>query len=418
MITSITPVAAGQRTGLLDTLRGFALLGILMVNIHLFYQPVSLLMLGYTGDPTKFTFGIEAIVKFLFEGKFYTLFSFLFGYGFWLFLDKKSDDKANVVPVYRRRMLFLLLFGLAHIVLLWAGDILLFYAIFGFVLIMFRKCSDSATLKWSIVLAFIPALLYLMILLLIRLGSATPQGEEMIRASFDQSVANIKQMIELATNAYSSGTFGEIVSVRIKEFSSLLGGVFFFYPVALAMFLVGMLAARHKLIVNSGEHLPFFRKMLWLGLIIGLIFNVLYAISYQRTPFGVTGIWTFVMTISHSVGGIAFCAVYIAGFAILTAKGKLRFVFESLAPVGRMALTNYLMQSVISTTLFYSYGFALFGRVTAGQALIIALLIFVLQIIYSKYWLRYFHYGPMEWLWRTLTYMKQQPFRKKSGLIE
>ncbi len=399
---------------MLDTLRGFALLGILMVNIHLFYQPVSLLMLGFSGDPTKFTFNLDVIVKFFFEGKFYTLFSFLFGYGFWLFMSKGTTEPAHIIPVYRRRLLVLLLFGVIHIVLLWAGDILLFYALFGFVLILFRKSSDRKTIKWSVALALIPSIVYMLIFLSIRLGSMTPEGAQAIKASFDESIAGMRQMVEVATTAYSTGSFGEIVSARIKEFSSLLGGMIFFYPVALAMFLIGMLAARHKIIVNYIEHLTLFKKLFWWGLVVGVIFNILYVISYQRSPMGITNLWALLVSISHTVGGIAFCMVYVAGFVMLSVKGKLQWVSRWLAPVGRMALTNYLMQSVISTTLFYSYGFALFGKVSTLQALVIALVIFLVQIIYSRYWLQHYQYGPMEWLWRSLTYLKKQPFRKQS----
>ena len=414
MTPSITPVLSEQRVAMLDTLRGFALLGILMVNIHLFYQPVSLLMLGFTGDPTKFTFDLDVIVKFFFEGKFYTLFSFLFGYGFWLFISKESTDSVKIIPVYRRRLLVLLLLGVIHIVLLWAGDILLFYALFGFVLILFRNSSDRKTIKWSVALALMPSIVYLMLILAIRLGSMTPEGAQAIEASFNESIAGMRKLVEVATLAYSTGSFGEIVSARLKEFSSLLGGMIFFYPVALAMFLTGMLAARRRLIVNYQENLPLFTKLFWWGLTIGVIFNILYVISYQRSPMGVTSVWALLVSISHTVGGIAFCMVYVAGFVMLSVKGKLQWVSKWLAPVGRMALTNYLMQSVISTTLFYSYGFALFGKVSTWQALVIALVIFLVQMLYSRYWLQYYQYGPMEWLWRSLTYLKKQPFRKLS----
>ncbi len=126
MQTRLNPIGQSERIGLIDALRGLAIFGILMVNMPLMFQPMSQMMLGASENASVLQIISESFIKFFFEGKFYVLFSFLFGYGFWIFLSKPTTDGQSIVPVYRRRVFFLLLFGIGHITLLWAGDILFF----------------------------------------------------------------------------------------------------------------------------------------------------------------------------------------------------------------------------------------------------------------------------------------------------
>ncbi len=414
MTPLITPTVPNQRIELLDALRGFAIFGILMVNMPLFYKPLTSMLLGYTGSDSTLNLMSELFIKFFFEGKFYVLFSMLFGYGFWMFINRNTNDGKSIIPTFRLRVFFLLLFGISHVVLLWAGDILVFYSILGFILILFRKKSDRGLIKWAVWLALIPSIVMLIGWGFYLLASLQPESKEAFDAGIQGNAAQMRQLAEESAIAYSSGSFSEIVNARLKEFSNLLfGGILVFYPVVLAMFLFGAWAARKGIIANYQRHLPFFRKALAWGLAVGVIANLLYTYAYIQAPLGELGLWGFLGTSMHTLGGVMFCLVYVSAIVLLTSKGKLKKISSLMAPVGRMALTNYLLHSIICTTLFLPYGFGLFGKFTAWQGVLLTIVIFLLQIPFSRFWLNRFNYGPFEWLWRSLTYMKAQPFVKK-----
>jgi uncharacterized protein len=410
MNTSISPFSASERHALLDILRGFAIFGILMVNMQYFYRPTSLMLVGYTGSADTTGLFSEAFIKFFFEGKFYVLFSMLFGYGFWIFLNKKSNE-PGIIPFYRRRLFILLLIGIAHVVLLWPGDILVYYALFGFILLLFRRKSDRGLVKWAVWLALVPAMLALLMYLMFFLASMNPESKAAFEDSVLERMGFLTAFTSQATEIYSEGSFSQIVSVRLKEYLMLLPGILFFYPVVLGMFLLGVWSARKGLITRYKDHIPFFRKTLWIGLTSGGAASLIYVYSYFSAQMGGTDLASFLAALTHIAGGFFLCLFYVSAIILLYHNNKLR-IGKYLAPVGRMALTNYLLQSVICTTLFLSYGLGLFGQITVLQGILLSILIFGLQIPFSMLWLGHFSYGPAEWLWRSLTYQKWQPFKK------
>ena len=240
------PIAPGGRLILLDILRGFAIFGILMVNMKIFNNPLTIMMMPLHEMSAGESLIPDYFVRFFFEGKFYTLFSLLFGYGFWIFMNKQLES-GSILPIFKRRLFVLLMFGTLHILLLWAGDILFFYALLGFFLILFRKSSDRKIAIWGTVLVFLPSLLMLIMLGFISLGSMTPEGKSAIDASFQESIDTFKTLIENAYQIYGSGSFADITAIRVKEWLTLLPGMFFFYPSVLGMFLFGTWAARKGL---------------------------------------------------------------------------------------------------------------------------------------------------------------------------
>jgi uncharacterized protein len=414
MTPLITPTAGGQRIELLDALRGFAIFGILMVNMQLFHQPITSMLIGYSGSETTLDLVSVLFTKFFFEGKFYVLFSMLFGYGFWIFINRTTNAGKSIIPTFRLRIFFLLLFGILHVVMLWAGDILVFYALLGFVLILFRKKSDRGLVKWAVWLALIPSIVMLIGWGFYLIASMQPESKDAFEAAMQGNASQMKQLAEESAIAYSNGKFSEIVNARLKEYSNLFfGGIVVFYPVVLAMFLFGVWAARKGIIANYQNHLPFFRKALVWGLALGVVANSLYTYAYIQVPIGEFGLWGFLGTSMHTLGGFMLCLVYVSGIVLMTSKGKLKKLRSLMAPVGRMALTNYLLHSIICTTLFLPYGFGLFGKFTAWQGILLTIVIFLLQIPFSRFWLNRFNYGPFEWLWRSLTYWKVQPFVRK-----
>ena len=410
-VSNLSPVAQSQRIVLLDTLRGMAILGILMVNLPLMFAPLTSMLVKAHAQDSLINEGAQFVIKFFFEGKFYVLFSMLFGYGFWLFLSKKAGN-ANVTSVYLRRVLILLMFGILHVVLLWGGDILVFYALLGSLLMAFQRVSDRGLIKWAIALAATPVAITLLFWGLISLVMLVPEAKEMISSQLDSGVSVFEAFNVKAVEVYTAGSFADIVKLRLEEYKILLPGLLFFYPNVLAMFLLGVWAARRNLISRYREHLDFFRKAFWWGLFVGLPFGALFYVSFGKVNPSLPGPWEVLNSLSMIVGGFFTSLFYVSSVVLLISRGKLGFLQKYFAPVGRMALTNYLMHSIIGAFLFHSYGLGLFGKVQMWQSIVITLTIFALQIPLSKLWLKHFYFGPFEWVWRSLTYLKPQPFMK------
>ncbi len=413
MKTNISPVSAANRIEILDVLRGLAILGILVVNMQLFYQPLTTVLIGYQGHESMLDKVAEVFIKFFFEGKFYVIFSFLFGYGFFIFINKESNGAVNPLPFFRRRAFFLLVFGIAHLVFLWGGDILIYYALFGFLLILFRKVSDKGLLRWAIAFALIPLVLTTLFAGLMYMAMNIPEAAGQAQASFEQSMAQTIALHQRASEVYSSGSFQEIMNIRLTEYANVsFGAILFFYPVVMTMFLLGYLAARRGILKNIAENIGLLKKAAVWGIAVGAPLAAVYAFSYYKVSPVEMNLTTISATLSSTFGGIFLGMFYVSGMALLLHKGKLSYCKKQLAPVGRMALTNYLLQTLVCTTMFYGYGFGLFEKITVWQGLVLSFIIFGLQIPSSRWWLNKFYYGPFEWLWRCLTYWKIQPLRR------
>lgn len=406
MTEHLQPVDAGRRIQLLDILRGTAIFGILAVNMPLMNAPITTILASvrlWEGLPDRI---MEVVITLFFEGKFYALFSLLFGYGFWLFLNKPSAEGRSVLPPYRRRVFVLLIIGILHVVLLWAGDILIYYALFGFLLILFRKASDRKLFRWAIALILIPIILTFIMTLMVSLAGFDPEAAAGVQAGLDAQKDRMNAQVMKALEIYSQGSFAEIVRMRIAEWLTLLPGLLFFYPNVMAMFLLGMLAGRRRYLAESESHAPLFKKILHWGLIVGLPANIFFAWAAYHGPSGDPTWPNALGVICFGFGGPALTLAYISGIVLLFRKGCLKKAAAWLAPVGRMALTNYLLHSVISALLYHSYGFGLYGKVSIWQSFLIAAAIFAFQAAGSRLWLSRFRFGPMERLWRTLTYLK------------
>lgn len=405
METVCRPVKKKERIVALDVLRGLALLGILMVNLPLMYEPISKMLLGSPENASTSHLIGEGIIKFFFEGKFYVIFSMLFGYGFWMFLNKEQTAGKSIVGLYRKRIFFLLLFGLFHIVFLWAGDILFFYALFGFVLIWFRKASDKKIKRWIVALLSFPIVFSALVLLMIQGFSGIPEAQSAMDASFQETSRQYGELASRAAEIYANGSFSDIINIRVEEYFTLFfGALFYFCPVILAMFLVGFLAAKRGYIANYQDHIGMFRSVFKGGLILGLITNGLYVLAYRNANMIIPDAWSLLSTSMHIIGGVSLGMFYVSAVILLFQRNKASCLQEYIAPTGRMALTNYFTHSVVAVILFHPWGLGLFGKIDVWAGIAIALVVFVLQIFISKWWLRDHRFGPMEWLWRRLTY--------------
>lgn len=386
--TTLAPVQGKERIHILDILRGFAVFGILAVNIGGFANP--LFFPGYT--PPEFMPWYDEWAKklmmFFAEGKFYTIFSFLFGLGFSIQLARAEARGRDARSFYPRRLWLLFGFGLFHTLFFWIGDILRHYALLGFALFGFRKRSDRSLLIWAGVFL---ALGFLLIGLLGGPhGTADPEA-----LPFD--------VIGMAREAHTSRSFIDVISFQ------LLSGVFSFIaivltqaPSVMALFLLGLLAGRIRFFEQLSENCTTLKKAALWGLLMGLVFNALFVFSENA----------WLASLGFIAGAPALAAVYVSGLSWLSLQTTGAILLDPLASVGRMALTNYILQSVICALIFNGYGLGLYEKVGAAGLWGITFAIYLPQIPLSVWWLSRFQFGPLEWLWRSLTYGKRQPIVK------
>ncbi|MFZ0547837.1 MAG: M20/M25/M40 family metallo-hydrolase, partial [Candidatus Promineifilaceae bacterium] len=402
------PVRGKERIDFVDILRGFAVLGILVVNMYSFAGAQS------GANNLGWQNGLDRIIiilsEFLIRAKFYTLFSFLFGWGMGLQLLRAQERGVRFVPLYLRRLIILLIFGLIHGILIWSGDILTSYAMMGFLLLLFRNQPPKRLLIFAVVFFLIPIILNL------------PSGV------VDQFLVRYREFIalfhvgagRLGTRIYADGTYNQVLTERANTFLIVQASFLYYIGGIFGMFLIGLHVAKRRIFESVDDYLPLVKRVLVIGLILGVVFNGLFIYSQlmsaniSRWPEWVPEAYRgLIRTFSLTIGAPSLALFYTAAFILITRREAVKARLAStFGVVGRMALTNYLMHSIISTLIFYSYGLGLYGSITPRTALIFTVIIFYIQIRYSRWWFVEHQYGPAEWLWRTLTYGRRQPWRK------
>jgi len=405
-VTVAAPVTADERIASLDVLRGFAILGILIMNI----QSFSMIGAAYL-NPTAYgdLSGINRVVwtlSHLFaDMKFITIFSMLFGAGIVLFATRLESRGLRPGPVHYRRTFWLLLIGLAHGFLLWYGDILAVYSLTGFIAYLFWRRSPLALLITGVVLMLVGTLLY--VGAGVGIMMAPPEALDGIRAFWSPGAEQIAHEV-----AAMRGSWTEQMSVRVPEMISSLTVVFFMYYLwrTIGMMLIGM--ALFKWGVLSAERSRrFYGVTAVVGFVVGLPF-VWIGVA-RRFADGWSVPWSFFNGSQYNYWGSAFVALaYISIVMLVVKTGVLGRLRRALAAAGRMAFTNYLAQTVICTTIFYGHGLGLFGSVERVHQILIVFAVWIFQLWFSTFWLARFRFGPAEWLWRTLTYLKPQPMRR------
>ncbi len=404
----MVPIPAAERIISLDVLRGFALLGILISNMLYFSQPVELNGLRNGAWLTPVDWVVDWISVFLVEGKFYPLFALLFGLGFSIQLDRASSRGQNLSATYSRRLAILMGFGLLHGIFIWEGDILLAYAISGFALLLFRNCKTLTISVWAVALILLPALAILAggvgILLL-------SQNPDIARSMREEMADNPHEKLE-RIKAFVTGNYLDAISYRLSELLLHVLATMVFAPVFLGLFLLGLLAGRKRFLTDVAKNKRFLVRVMIVGGLLGLVGNFLGAWMIMAGSAQMDFGSFFVGTGIISIFGIGLTAAYVAGLVLLIHRRPKLASLPPLAAVGQMALTNYLLQSLIATTIFYGYGLGLGGEIGRLATIGIGLLIFAAQVLLCMVWLKYFRSGPMEWLWRSITYNTRQPMRR------
>lgn len=411
---TLAPVGAPDRIQALDALRGFALLGILLMNIEAFVGPLMNSMTGLDPSLQGADRTMDAAIYLLVQGKFFPLFSMLFGMGFAVMLMRADAAGRPFLGLYLRRIGTLLVLGLAHAVLLWPGDILVTYALMGLLLgLCFRGTPQSRLPKWGVAMMLLPVGLTLLMGLL---GSAMQAMPEEARAGFEQAMAaqgaQIDAQVEAQRLAYGSGSYAEATAQRASDFLSMLGFIFIFGAFILGLFLVGAWFTRSGAIARPEQHARLFWRLRWVALPVGL---AMVLVSYWMVPtmdFGRLDLTASTAQSLQMLGGAVMALAYLAWFVRGLQSPVLGRWLGLLAPAGRMALTNYLMQSLVCTTIFYGYGLGYFEQLPRAWQPLFVLTLFGLQVALSHWWLARFRFGPMEWLWRAATYLQLPPMRR------
>lgn len=412
---ALTPVAASERIETLDVLRGLALFGILTVNIAGFSWPYEYLLWQEEFFDSRADAVATWIIHFLSEGKFYPLFSFLFGLGAAIQMERANTHAAPFAGRFCRRLIVMLGFGLIHALFIWDGDILVWYALCGFLLLPFRKCQPKTILIWALSCLLIPVLLIVLCWAVLAGVSLVPEIGTAIEKVFDEHYGTYdeqREAVEEIIHVFASGSYSEIFRARLGNLIWMWLAGLFFLPGFLGLFLLGLYAGKRRIFQDIAANTTFIQRVLIWGMTIGLPLNLIYAVIMANSNLSDLH---FLWLLSYGLGGIAgptLSLAYAAAATLLFQRGRGRQWLRFLGPTGKMALSNYLLQSLICTTIFYSYGFGLFGAVGRATSLGLVALIFMMQIGFSAWWLNRFQFGPMEWLWRTLTYGKGQPMRR------
>ncbi|PUB17878.1 DUF418 domain-containing protein [Paenisporosarcina sp. OV554] len=381
----VQPTELHERVVAIDMMRGFSLLGIFIVNMLAFHTPFYYInpYTWYTDPSDKDTF---QWIDIAIQGSVYPLFSMLFGYGLMMQFRKSQERGISFIPLGLRRLSILLIIGILHAFLIWSGDILITYALSGFIVLFLLRLSRI----WLVTIAF---LLYVIpnmgLALLSYIVSAT--GEEFYTGF---------QEIESSLDAFGSGSWMDIFMQRAADWTYAnieSGSLLLIGMTILPYMLLGAAAAKGKLIERTSNKKTFWITLTAVTLVAG------FSIKLLPYLFEANFYYMFVQDI---FGGPLVAIGYAGLITLLCQLTIFRKLLNPVAKVGRMSMTTYLSQSVIATTIFYSYGFALYGKIDVLTGTWMAVGIFVIQMIFSEIWLSKFKQGPVEAIWKRVTYGK------------
>ncbi|MFC4403215.1 DUF418 domain-containing protein [Gracilibacillus xinjiangensis] len=388
MDQSIAPLQEKQRLIWIDAARGFAVFGIFIVNLPTFNGPYFLYGNGmnYWGEGEP---GIwQAIIDIFFQASFYSLFSFLFGFGMQIIFENLRNKGISPRKTMARRQVLLLVVGIVHAFIIWYGDILISYSIVGFLLLLFMYRKNITLVVWSICLLFIPALLLTGLLYLAR----------------DYMTLVNAAAIEASYQSFGAGSWNDIFRQNLTNwlYSNDIFNLLFTVANLLPIFLIGVIFARKKWLHDLQAHHHTLRTIWVLSFVLFIVFKA--GPYLMGNP-----LWLSIM--QDTLGGTSSAIFYVVSISLI--YKKIPSILDKFAYVGKMALSNYLFQSVIGVLLFYSIGFGLYGDLNPFQTILVAFIVFPVQIVLSYLWLKKFKRGPLEWVWRSLTYRSNLANKRK-----
>lgn len=382
-----SPVNPSERIDAVDALRGLALFGVMAINVTMEFR-VSIFeqFLPRAASALTFDSAAQIFLSTAIELKAFALFSLLFGAGLAIQFERLAEHPRRAV-LLMRRLIVLLAIGLLHLLLIWNGDILAEYSVAGLLLLPLLWAP-----RWLVAAGAA---------LLLALYVAMPLLPPLVPWP---ATGWVRQHVALAQQVYGSGGYREIVAFQISEVAAMLPLHVAIFPRTLGLFLLGVLAWRTRIIRCPADHRPLLLTVATTGILLGGALTVaeqMQALSGWRAHDAL-----------ERLGSIALALGYAAALFVILNTGTGKRMLGWAAPLGRMAFTNYLAQSVVFGFIFFGYGFGLFGRVGVVTALAIGMAVYVAQVLFSARWLEHYRFGPVEWLWRSLMYGSWQPMRR------
>jgi uncharacterized protein len=405
-MTNLVPVQPGKRVQSLDILRGIAILGILLMNT----QSFSMINAAYInptafGDFTGINKVIWIITHVVADQKFLGLFSVLFGAGIVLFANRAEEKGKKAGKLHYKRMFFLLLFGLLHAYLLWHGDILVTYALCGLWVFLFRRKSVKTLWTWGIIFMIVPLLIYLMSGF--SLNYMPEESVQQIMKAWQPDKAAVHEELMAF-----QGSWLQQMEMRAKlafEFQTFLFLIFMGWKIT-GWMLIGMALFKSGILSNQ-KSFVYYAKLAVFGIVIG------YFLSGYGVLKNIHNQWSleysmYFGSMFNYVGSVFTVIGYIGLVMLLVNKKFMSFLFQK---TGRLAFTNYILETAIFTTVFYGHGFGFYGKMDRFNQFILVVVTWIIIITFSRLWLKYFRYGPLEWVWRSLTYGRMASIYPEKG---
>lgn len=423
--TEISPLSEKNRIRIIDTIRGLAVLGILLANIIAYSFPGWEGASVWTHAKTSADYAFLYFISIFIGGKFFSLFSILFGFGLSIQYSRVKNPGNDYIQTYRRRLLILFIIGIIHGIFLYPGDILAFYALIGAIAFLFRNKSPVYLKRAFIYLISLAILILFLSIQLFPslLGDSEPEWKSLTQ----QRQVELKKAGEPETDDLELYLYQLMSNEERLNKQGPFWGLFLYQGVVylgigfplrlllvtwrcLPLFLLGMYFYKKGVFNDATKNRSTFRRWVISGLPLGIILHLI-AGGIQMS--GVNNIWTsMILAIVIVIGPLLMVIGYMGMAVLLSRFNLIDKIYNSIAAVGRMALTNYLFHSIVAGFLFRFYGLALYGDLQPLTTLWIALAIFILQMVISTWWLKYFNFGPFEWIWRKWTYRTLLPIKK------
>ena len=402
ILQSITGTAP-KRIEIIDSLRGFSLWGILISHLCIFFEAFDVSTLNST-NPSIPNIIISVINGIFFSGKFFAIFSFLFGLSFYIQMDRAAQKGFNFQWRFLWRIIILMAVGYVHS-LLFSGDILIIYAILGIFLVFMFRVKNRV-------------LIFLIIALLAGLPRFINYGIKHISGGGVTKVenTNMEEQMSRMSQIYRNGSFLEVVRFNAKEgFKAKADyqlGIEGRAYQTLALFFLGLLIGRTKYFERIEENMEVTRKLFKRSIWVTLGFMLLAAGLFMVTQGDMEKFISMLAMTFYNLFNLSFALLITTAFIIVYQRNKAQKFLHQMAPYGKMGLTNYILQSIIFVPIFYGFGLGMATKINLPIGILLGMAIFYLQVKFSKWWLNLFIYGPFEWLWRSLTWFKLQPIRR------
>jgi len=424
------PVRYDERVHSVDALRGFSLLGILLLNIASFGLPFAAYMNpAAAGGASGENYAMWLIAMTLWDGKMRCIFSMLFGTSAIILLERAERRGAGIeaADIYYRRTLWLILFGLLHAHLIWPGDILYGYGVIGLLLFPLRRLAARTLITIGLIIVALGALKGLGAGYGIRemeqtaaiARKAEAAGQTLTKEQkaalaewttmqemFSPTPAAVQEEIQTHRGGWMAN-----LALRSREAIMLEFTMFFqfLFLDVLGMLTLGMGLAKAG-VFNASRSRAFYLKLIAAGVFLGVPLNYWAASRWAAANFHMPDFFTYIGS-TTDIGRLLVAGAYV-GFMMIACQQRWDWLTVPLAKVGRMALTNYLMTSILLTLFFNGYGLGFFGRLQRAELYLVVLAMWIINIVFSEFWLRHYRFGPAEWLWRSLTYWQKQPMRR------